>query len=203
MPYYSTTAGAAALGFARQQTGVPYVFGGETPGVGFDCSGLTQWAYAQVGVSLPRTTEAQYIVSPISRDHSLEPGDLLFIEGDPTEVNPGHVMIYVSPGQVFQAEETGTLIGQFAYDTTQFEFLTRPALLLPAPPAPTATENDMIVLCTDPHNGGVAVLNLSNGTWYGLANPAVLKLFTDAGVKNIGTVDVATFDLFTQVPSAV
>jgi cell wall-associated NlpC family hydrolase len=38
------------------------VWGGSTPGVGFDCSGLVQWAYRQIGVELPRTTQQQIFV---------------------------------------------------------------------------------------------------------------------------------------------
>ena len=49
----------AAVQAAVSQLGVPYVFGGEQPGVGFDCSGLVQWAWAQAGVSIPRTTETR------------------------------------------------------------------------------------------------------------------------------------------------
>ena len=138
MSYNRSNGGAAALAFARELTGRPYIYGGEWPeDGGTDCSGLVQWAYGQVRVMLPRTTEEQYLSEQINNKATpSEPGDLLFIEGSPVDANPGHVMIYVSPGEVFEAFETGTLIGQFPFDTDLWEFRTRPALLLPAPPAP-------------------------------------------------------------------
>ena len=140
--YNRSNGGAAALVFARKLTGLPYVYGGEYPeDGGTDCSGLVQWAYAQIGVDLPRTTETQYTVNEISdRSIANEVGDLLFIAGDPIDPNPGHVVMYVAPGEVFEAEETGTRIGQFPFDTDAWEFRTRPALALPEapPPAPPA-----------------------------------------------------------------
>jgi cell wall-associated NlpC family hydrolase len=120
------TAGAALLRAARTFTGLPYVYGLH------DCSWTTETAALRVGIILPRTSEAQVDFYPIKRSVAYKPGDLIFIEGDPIDANPGHVMIYVSPGQVFEAEETGTLIGQKPYDTSQFEFRTRPALACPA-----------------------------------------------------------------------
>lgn len=50
----------AIVSAAYSQLGVPYVWGGTTPGVGLDCSGLTQYCYKQAGISIPRNTEAQY-----------------------------------------------------------------------------------------------------------------------------------------------
>lgn len=51
--------GDAIVAAAMGQLGVPYVWGGTTPGVGLDCSGLTQYCYAQAGISIPRNSEAQ------------------------------------------------------------------------------------------------------------------------------------------------
>jgi hypothetical protein len=138
MSYNRDNAGAAALEFARQLDGKPYVYGGTWPqSGGTDCDGLVTWAYAQVGVHLIRPTETTYKEYPIGNSVPYEVGDLIFIPGAPIDPNPGHVMMYVGPGLVFQAEETGTLIGQFPYDTDNFEFRTRPALALPLPPKPT------------------------------------------------------------------
>ncbi len=100
--------GEGAVAAARSQLGVPYVWGGESPGRGFDCSGLTQWAWRQAGVSLPRTAQAQYdaiVHIPLS---SLEPGDLLFWNDGTSSIQ--HVAMYVGGGEVIQAPETGETV---------------------------------------------------------------------------------------------
>lgn len=133
MSYDRENAGAAALAFARELDGRPYIFGGIWPqSGGTDCSGLTEWAYGKVGVILPRTTYAQYDEHTLNRSEPSQEGDLLFIPGsDPVGRLPGHVMIWVADGLVFQAPFTGEKIGQYPYDTSIFEYRTRPALALP------------------------------------------------------------------------
>ncbi len=100
--------------------GTPYSWGGggtEGPSYGtaqgagidgFDCSGLTQYAWAQAGVTLPRVAADQYNAGPhIPRDQ-LQPGDLLFFAKDPD--NPAtihHVALYVGDGQMIHAPHTG------------------------------------------------------------------------------------------------
>jgi cell wall-associated NlpC family hydrolase len=93
-----TAQGLAAVKYAESQIGVPYVWGGETPGVGFDCSGLVQWAWGNAGISIPRTTETQYPDMLHVALTDLQPGDLLFyynLDGD-DEVD--HVVMYVGSG---------------------------------------------------------------------------------------------------------
>jgi peptidoglycan DL-endopeptidase CwlO len=88
---------------ALSQLNTPYVWAGAAPG-GFDCSGLVMWAYAQVGVSLPHSTYAQYGYGvPVSRDQ-LQPGDLVFFDG------LGHVGIYIGGGQFVHAPHTGDVV---------------------------------------------------------------------------------------------
>jgi cell wall-associated NlpC family hydrolase len=70
------------------------VWGGETAGVGFDCSGLTQAAYRVAGVTLPRVAQDQFDASPpLGSGTILAPGDLVFFGGGPTSVS--HVGLYV------------------------------------------------------------------------------------------------------------
>jgi hypothetical protein len=138
MTFNQSNGGANALVEARKLTGREYVFGGwPANGGGTDCSGLVEWAYEQVGVYLPRTTYSQYLVHAIGPKTPYETGDLIFIAGsDAIGKAPGHVMIYVSPGQVFQAPFTGEKIGQYPYDTSVFEYRTRPSLALKPAPKP-------------------------------------------------------------------
>ena len=90
----SDSAGAVALSWALSQIGTPYVWGGETPGVGFDCSGLVQAAYAVAGVSLPRVAQDQYNATPkLAAGSVLAPGDLVFFGGSPDSID--HVGLFV------------------------------------------------------------------------------------------------------------
>lgn len=104
-PPPSGSGAGAAVAAAESQIGVPYVWGGESPGVGFDCSGLTQWAWGQAGVGIPRTAQDQYDASTHIPLGDLAPGDLVFWGGGPDDVE--HVGMYVGGGDVVDAPETG------------------------------------------------------------------------------------------------
>ena len=108
-PATSGPTGADVVAEADKFLGTPYVWGGSNPG-GFDCSGLVQYVYSQLGVSLPRTSEEQATVgTPVSGLAAAQPGDLLFFAGsDGTASAPGHVGIYVGNGQMLDAPYTGT-----------------------------------------------------------------------------------------------
>jgi peptidoglycan DL-endopeptidase CwlO len=94
---------SGVVSVALSQLGVQYVWGGASPG-GFDCSGLVMWAFAQVGVSLPHSSYAQYSYGvPVSRDQ-LQPGDLVFFDG------LGHVGIYIGGDQFVHAPHTGDVV---------------------------------------------------------------------------------------------
>ncbi len=85
---------ADAVRHALTQLGVPYVWGGTTPGVGLDCSGLTQWAYHQAGLDLPRLAQEQDLGAAVNQN-ALRPGDLA--------VWDGHVAMVVGNGQMIEA----------------------------------------------------------------------------------------------------
>ncbi len=90
--------GNRAVAFAMSQRGVPYSWGGETPGVGFDCSGLVQWAWARAGINIPRTTQAQWPVMFHVTYTNLQPGDLLYYYNLDGDHQVDHVVMYVGSG---------------------------------------------------------------------------------------------------------
>jgi cell wall-associated NlpC family hydrolase len=92
------------VSIALQYLGIPYVWGGASPSTGFDCSGLIQYVYAQVGVSLPHHAASQFNYgTPVSREQ-LEPGDLVFFNG------LGHAGIYIGGDQFVHAPHTGDVV---------------------------------------------------------------------------------------------
>jgi cell wall-associated NlpC family hydrolase len=89
-----------AVQIARSQLGVPYVYGGASPG-GFDCSGLVMWVYGRLGIALPHNAAALYSTGrPVSLAH-IKPGDLVFFHG------LGHVGIYIGQGMMIHAPQSG------------------------------------------------------------------------------------------------
>jgi cell wall-associated NlpC family hydrolase len=96
---------ATALQAAFSQLGVPYVYGGASPDEGFDCSGLVQWAYAQVGRGLSHAADWQRDETQPISESELQPGDLVFY-GDP----PSHDAIYAGGGQIINAPYTGEVV---------------------------------------------------------------------------------------------
>jgi len=96
---------SGAVQAAESQIGVPYQWGAEDPGVGFDCSGLTQWSWGQAGVGIPRTAQDQYDATARVSLGDLEPGDLVFWGDGPGDVQ--HVGMYVGSGDVVDAPQTG------------------------------------------------------------------------------------------------
>lgn len=102
--------GSQVVSEAARFLGVPYQWGGTSPSTGFDCSGLVQYVYRQLGISLPRTSEEQALVGTrVASLATARPGDLVFFPGsDGTAAAPGHVGIYVGNGMMIDAPYTGT-----------------------------------------------------------------------------------------------
>jgi peptidoglycan DL-endopeptidase CwlO len=96
--------GLRAVQIANRLTGTPYVWGGASPGRGFDCSGLVQYVYGKLGIALPHYTVAQYRRGrPVSRSR-LRPGDLVFFSG------LNHVGIYAGRGKYIHAPRAGSTV---------------------------------------------------------------------------------------------
>lgn len=124
-----SAAAITAVTDAKKQLGTPYQFGGEKPGVGFDCSGLVQWSYGQAGVGLPRTSQSQYAAT---KARSIDPskaqeGDLVFQAGsDGSPNSPGHVAMMVNHTQIIEAPHTGLNVRVRAYSPKEWSHVTRP-----------------------------------------------------------------------------
>ncbi|MBF5082754.1 C40 family peptidase [Quadrisphaera sp. INWT6] len=97
---------AAVLATADDYLGTPYRFGGTTP-AGFDCSGYTQHVFAQNGVSIPRTADAQMDASTRISASSAQPGDLVFFVRNGRAY---HVGIYTGDGRMMDSPRSGKTV---------------------------------------------------------------------------------------------
>lgn len=116
VPAPNASAASIAIAAARSQLGVPYSWGGgnasgpsygfaQGAGIrGFDCSGLTLYAYAQAGISLSHLTWDQMKQGRVVPVSQIEPGDLVFYWGG------GHMALYIGGGQVIHAPQTGDVV---------------------------------------------------------------------------------------------
>jgi cell wall-associated NlpC family hydrolase len=98
-------AGGQAAKAAMSQRGKMYVWGASGPN-NYDCSGLTMWAYNQVGISLPHSSRAQYGYGKSVPYGQWQPGDLLFYGGSAGSIH--HVAMYIGDGQLVHASTSGT-----------------------------------------------------------------------------------------------
>lgn len=91
---------------AHQYLGIPYVYGGDNPSSGLDCSGFLQNVYRQMGINLPRTTFQQFRQGKAVGLRNLKPGDAVFTV--PSKAGPDHVGMYIGHGMVQESPHTGT-----------------------------------------------------------------------------------------------
>jgi peptidoglycan DL-endopeptidase CwlO len=126
----ASSAAAKAVAVALAQRGSPYVWGAEGPST-FDCSGLTSFAYAAAGVTIPRVSRAQFAayagMRPVDRLH-LVPGDLVFFADNPR--NPStihHVGMYIGRGLMVEAPHTGAVVRTSSIMRSSYAGAVRPA----------------------------------------------------------------------------
>ena len=100
-PVPQSVAGNALLEVAARYVGTPYVYGGTTPS-GFDCSGFVSYVYAQMGVSIPRTTSAIFAVATVISRADAQPGDMIY--------SPGHISIYAGGDQQIDSPRPGKTV---------------------------------------------------------------------------------------------
>lgn len=117
-PASSTSAGTTAVAAARAQIGKPYVYGGESPAEGgFDCSGLTYYAWGRARVALPRTASAQYTATARLSKAQLLPGDFVFYSAGGPHGTVSHMAIYSGNGKIIQARKPGVPVQEVVMDT--------------------------------------------------------------------------------------
>ncbi|MEI7619300.1 MAG: NlpC/P60 family protein [Actinomycetota bacterium] len=105
-PYVAVSGQAGeAIRAAQSQLGVPYRFASSVPGVAFDCSGLTAYAWATAGVSLPHQSRNQYSSLPHVPASEAQPGDLIFYYSPIS-----HVGIYLGGGMMIHSPQSGSTV---------------------------------------------------------------------------------------------
>ncbi|MCI3918903.1 C40 family peptidase [Paenibacillus sp. TRM 82003] len=115
-----------AITAARTRLGPPYAWGATGPG-GFDCSGLTQWAYRQAGTAIPRTSRQQYAGLPKVPLGALRPGDLVFYASGSSPSSIHHVALHLGGGRVLHAPHTGDVVREAGVAVPGLYGAVRPA----------------------------------------------------------------------------
>jgi cell wall-associated NlpC family hydrolase len=162
--------GTQAVALAQQQLGTPYVFGGAKPG-GFDCSGLVQWTYAQLGVSLPRTSAEQGRTGAPVSPADARPGDLVYFDhAGPVD----HIGIYAGNGTMVVAPHTGATVRVEKVDLSTATSIRR----LTGGSAPTGPWAAALPAAAQPYVGAIAQAAAKEGV-----DPALLSAvaWTESG----------------------
>ena len=167
--------------------GIPYLYGGEGPPGGLDCSRLSQWCCSEAGIIIPRGSGAQFTASGPRFAENPPPGCLAFFYGGETSgPRPGHVGIVVAPGRMIDAPYTGVrvrydnFLDKATIGPMDFYGYSDPAAMTVAPaPKPT-------LMLTNPFTTGQSVKDLQTALDRHGAKLTVDGIFgplTEAAVK--------------------
>lgn len=118
-----SAAAEKAVQAAMGQIGTPYRWGGQSPS-GFDCSGLTSWAYKRAGVTIPRSSQAQFNGLPRVSRSNLKPGDLVAFGSGPRSI--GHIGMYIGNGQMVESPRTGLSVRTRSINRSDYQGAVRP-----------------------------------------------------------------------------
>lgn len=120
IPETSSSGGQAAVNVAAQFLGVPYVWGGTSPS-GFDCSGLMQYVYKQLGYSINRVADAQMKNGIAVSRENLMPGDLVGFYSSPGSGYVSHIGMYAGDGMMIHAPHTGDVVRYASIDSDYYK----------------------------------------------------------------------------------
>ena len=174
---------AKIVAAAVSQLGVPYRYGWESPGQGFDCAGLARWCCGQAGIALSGGSAYLFIHSGPSLGEDAPPGCLAFFEGgEATGPRPGHVGIVTGQGHMIDAPYTGQVVRVDRFDQTlkygpmAFYGYTDPAAMS------GESETDVITLleCNDSPYGAKSWFTLAGGMAVHIPDPATLNVLNAA-----------------------
>ncbi|KGH48496.1 lytic transglycosylase [Modestobacter caceresii] len=155
----ATGTGAEVVGAATKYLGVPYKWGGTDPATGLDCSGFTQRVYADLGISIPRTSSQQATAGrPVASLAEAQPGDLVFFDNTSSRPGIDHVGLYIGGGKMIAAPQPG--------DVVKVQDVGNPTLIRRVLPESTTTS---------------PVTAAAGG---GLAGVPYADLFTQAGARH-------------------
>lgn len=115
----SAGTGVKAVRVAAAQKGIGYTYGGASPAAGFDCSGLTRYAFAKIGKRIPRTAQQQYNASYKIAKRYARPGDLVFFGGSSRIY---HVGVYAGNGYIWHSPRPGKSVAKVKIWTSAVKY---------------------------------------------------------------------------------
>jgi hypothetical protein len=174
---------AKIVAAAKSQLGVPYRYGWEYPGAGFDCAGLARWCCGQAGIALSGGSAALFTSSGPRLGEDAPPGCLAFFYGAPGEpYRPGHVGIVTIPGQqMIDAPFTGAVVRYDRFDQYQ-RYGPMAFFGYSDPAAMNERETDVMYLleCNDSPYGQKSWFTLSGGVAVHIPDPPTLNVLNAA-----------------------